>query len=214
MSTLTIPNSIDVGTPLDATEVQANNNAISSWANGNIDDDNHSSGYKVVPLMNTERRIFDVYTYDQASTTSGTTYALVPFGAIGTVVSGTSGNLNTRFYWDTANYSITGRTTYWRVAATFDTNSTAPNVAYTVGLHASTGLAATASIPAGTFNATATASTTVASGTMNSANTNYGSSATLSAPATAFYFMGVTVSGTPTAGSRVAIRATVSVYHV
>lgn len=214
MSTLTIPNSIDVGTPLDATEVQANNNAISSWANGNIDDDNHSSGYKVVPLMNTERRIFDVYTYDQASTTSGTTYAVVPLGGIGTAVSGTSGNIYSRFYWYTGDYSITGRTTYWRILAAYDTNNTAANVIYTVGLHSSTGLAGTASIPGATYNAAATAGTTAASGTLSAANTSYRTTTTVAAPATGYYVMGVTVSGTPAAGSRVAIRATVSVYHV
>ena len=133
MSTLTIPNSIDVGTPLDATEVQANNNAISSWANGNIDDDNMLSGYKIAPAFSTERRIWRAYGYDQASGVAGTSYLLTPENtSVSALTSGSAGNLRGRFYWDTTNYSVTGRTTYWRISAQFDTNNTAANIIYTV----------------------------------------------------------------------------------
>lgn len=138
MSTLTIPQPLTPGTLELGSQVQANFDAITTWAGGNVDDTNMASGYAVTPLYSVERGILfgsiNAVTSMDASSEHG----------VATAVTTGSGlpDLTGRcvFRYDSSVYAVSGKTTNLRLTVALCTGDTAPGVDFTVALYPVSGI--------------------------------------------------------------------------
>ena len=111
-------------------------------------------------------------------------------------------------YLDKADFAYGSLTTKYRVRATCLTNATAPTQTFTVGLYpitANDGGSDAITMTAGTV----TSGSTVAFTTPALSTQNQGNSGDFTAPNAGYYALGVVISGTTAASSRVQIAASV-----
>lgn len=158
------------------------------------------------------RTMFDNILVVTDGTASGTTYINQVAGVA--LASGGSSSVPTPvFYFDDADYAIAGKTTKLRLRVVANTNATASAVTTTVGLYPVTAVAGGADVESTTAG-TVVSGSTVAFASPSASTRNQGNSGNFDVPADGYYTFGFTVSGTPTADSRVALTALLQVTHV
>lgn len=116
------------------------------------------------------------------------------------------------FYFDPADFAISGRTTKIRVEAGWMVNDTAPGVTMNVALYRVTGISGGAAAHSITLAGAADA--TAASGVLAANGLSRAVSADITAPVAGFYVLVLDLSGAMAVGSSVQVRARVQLRHV
>ncbi|MEX0992854.1 MAG: hypothetical protein WDZ37_02555 [Solirubrobacterales bacterium] len=113
------------------------------------------------------------------------------------------------FYFDGADYAVSGKTTNFRIRATANTNATAGGQTWTVGMYPATNVAGAADNL--TYTLGAAVGNTVAFASPGASTRNQGASTTFSAPANGWYVLGVASSAAMTTSSVTEFDATFQV---
>lgn len=197
MAILSITNDFTPGTVADATQVNANNTSIETWANGNVSDDNFSSSAGVYTAYRSLTRGTMVF----PGGVSANTFPLAEFNGGSIAAAGAStDDIPNLLYLDDADWAITGRTPKLRVRAQCFVNGTPPGNTLTVGLHEITASGGTGNgTVAYTLGAAISGSTVAFSPLANSRN--QGNSGDFTFPADSYYTLAAVTVGSTAANT-------------
>lgn len=213
MTTLSYPFTLVAGQPENVNQLNSNLNAITTWANGNVDTTNLATSAKPVTLLGAYRTVCDVANSSATLITSSGVWLFSDSGAHFQKSPASMLNADPVYtYLDSTDYTVSGLTPKLRVRGTVLTNGTAPAMTFTFGLYpiTSSGAATTLTITAGTVVTGSTAA--VASPSANAATTAVGSDFTF--PSAGAYALAVAASAAMAGNASAAIHVRLEMRHV
>lgn len=144
--------------------------------------------------------------------TAAATLVLPEGGSTGLAASGTDPALG-MIYVDPADYSLADLTTKFRLRAALAANATAPTTNFTVGLYPVTAVAGGSNALTLTLG-TVVSGSTVAFNAPSASTRAQGNSGDFTPPAAGWYALGVVLSGTNAASSRIDLSACLQKHYV